>query len=160
MKEIVTRPIKDEDREWIGPFLAEAWGTEEIVSRGKLYNTHELPGFIAFSDGQIAGVVTYNITGDQCEIVTLNSFMENIGAGWANINAVKEEAASRGCGRLWLITSNDNIHAIRYYQKRGFTIAAIHCNAIEKSRELKPQIPMISDNGIPIRDEIEFEMKI
>jgi RimJ/RimL family protein N-acetyltransferase len=108
----------------------------------------------------LAGIVTYNIHGDQCEIVTLDSMIENSGAAWANIQAVIDAARKKGCRRLWLITTNDNLQAIKYYQKRGFTIAAIHCNAIENSRKLKPQIPHLGMDGIPIRDEIEFEMML
>jgi ribosomal protein S18 acetylase RimI-like enzyme len=160
MKEIEIRPLNENDREWLRQFMVDAWGSEKVVSRGVIHEAYMLPGFVAFEDGELAGIVTYNISGDQCEIVTLDSIKENKGIGWANISAVKKVAASRGCKRLWLITTNDNIHAIRYYQKRGFTIAAVHCNSIEHSRKLKPQIPLVGNDGIPIRDEIEFEMMI
>lgn len=160
MKEIEIRPLNENDHEWLKQFMVDAWGSEKVISRGVIHEAYMLPGFVAFKDGELAGIVTYNISGDQCEIVTLDSIKENIGVGRANISAVKKVSASLGCKRLWLITTNDNIHAIRYYQKRGFTIAAIHCNSIEESRKLKPQIPLIGNEGIPIRDEIEFEMMI
>ncbi len=160
MKEIEIRPLNENDCEWLRQFMVDAWGSEKVVSRGVIHEAYMLPGFVAFKDGELAGIVTYNIIGDQCEIVTLDSIKENIGVGQANIRAVKKMAATSGCNRLWLITTNDNIHAIRYYQKRGFTIAAIHRNSIEESRKLKPQIPLTGNEGIPIRDEIEFEMMI
>lgn len=160
MNEIELRPLQDNDRKWLKQFMIDAWGSEKVVSRGKIYDAYMLPGFVASINGELAGIATYHIAGNQCEIVTLDSIKENIGVGWANISAVRDIAVSEGCKRLWLITTNDNTHAIRYYQKRGFTIAAVHCNSIEESRKLKPQIPLVGNDGIPIRDEIEFEMML
>ncbi|HDS01699.1 MAG TPA: GNAT family N-acetyltransferase [candidate division Zixibacteria bacterium] len=160
MEGIQIRPLNKKDRGWLKQFMVDAWGAEKVVSRGIVHEAWLLPGFTASIGGDLAGIVTYNIQDDQCEIVTLDSMIENSGAARANIQAVIDAARSEGCKRLWLITTNDNIHAIRYYQKRGFTIAAIHCNAIEHSRKLKPQIPHIGMEGIPIRDEIEFEMML
>ncbi len=140
--------------------MIDAWGSEKVVSRGVIHEAWLLPGFMTSIGKDLAGIVTYNIQGDQCEIVTLDSMIKNSGAAWANIQAVIDAARKKGCRRLWLITTNDNLQAIKYYQKRGFTIAAIHCNAIENSRKLKPQIPHLGMDGIPIRDEIEFEMML
>jgi hypothetical protein len=71
---------------------------------------------------------------------------------------VEEVARKRGCRRLWLIATNDNLDAIRFYQRRGMTIAAVHANALAHSRKLKPSIPETGQHGIRLRDEIEFEM--
>ena len=72
--------------------------------------------------------------------------------------AVKDAIKPAGVKRLWLITINDNLDAIRFYQRRGFAIAAVHVGSLDHSRELKPSIPKIGQHGIPLRDEIEFEM--
>jgi len=88
----------------------------------------------------------------------MNSLVEGKGIGSALIDAVKSVAATAGCKRLWLITTNDNTNAMHFYQKRGFQLVAVHRNAMEKSRLLKPEIPLTNHDGIPIRDEIELEM--
>jgi len=67
-------------------------------------------------------------------------------------------AMNAECRRLWLITTNDNLRALGFYQKRGMTLVAVYRNAMEAARRLKPQIPMIGQNGIPLKDEIELEM--
>jgi ribosomal protein S18 acetylase RimI-like enzyme len=72
---------------------------------------------------------------------------------------VKTFAKRSGCRRLRLTTTNDNLNALRFYQKVGFILAALRPNAIEKTRKLKP-IPMLGENGIPIRDEIELELML
>ena len=88
----------------------------------------------------------------------MNSLVERIGVGSALIDAVKKVAASAGCRRLWLITTNDNTAALRFWQKRGFWLAAVYPNAIAESRLLKLEIPLTGNDNIPIRDEIELEM--
>jgi GNAT superfamily N-acetyltransferase len=158
MDEFNIRRVNEDDRDWISELLREWWGGPEVVSRGKLHRADELPGFIAVHENRPAGLITCNIDDSDCEIVTMNSLVERIGIGSALIDAVKEFVVSNGCKRLWLITTNDNIQAIRFYQKYGFVLAAIHRNAMEQSRKLKPEIPLTGNDGIPIRDEIEFEL--
>ena len=139
--------------------MIEQWGAEVVVAHGTIYEPHKLPGFVVThaAQEQPIGLITYQLQGHQCEIVTLDSLQERQGIGSALIEAVKDAARQSACERTWLITTNDNLKALRFYQKRGFTLAALHRNAIEQARQLKPQIPVIGEDGIPIRDEIELE---
>jgi len=57
-------------------------------------------------------------------------------------------------------TTNDNLNALRFYQKRGFVLAAVYPEAIERARKIKPTISLIGYEGIPLRDEIELEMPL
>lgn len=107
-----------------------------------------------------AHTTTYHLEGEACEIVTLDAWRTGLGVGTALIETVKQVAGREKCRRLWLVTTNDNLPALRFYQRRGFVIAAVHLNAIEKDRRLKPEIPLTGLNGIPIRDEIELEMRL
>ncbi len=151
------KPIGPEDRAWVLG-IVRGWGADFIVSRGRKVFAADLPGFIArTSESGPVGLVTYEIIGEQCEIVTLDAFERFRGIGTDLTERVRSVARAAGCKRLWLITTNDNLDAVRFYQRRGFTIAAVHVNALAHSRQLKPSIPEIGSNGIPIRDEIEFE---
>jgi len=138
--------------------MVDHWGAEIVVSRGVAYTGADLPGFVAEMDGERVGLLTLNIANDECEIVTLDSLREGIGIGAALIDAARQTALEAGCRRLWLITTNDNLHMIGFSQKRGFRLAAVHCGAIAASRKIKPQIPEIGIGGISIRDEIELEI--
>ena len=160
MSNIIIRPINPEDRAWIIQFIAEHWGAEIVVSRGVVYHPQDLPGFVAIQEGKKVGLVTYNIEGESCEVVTINSTQPSSGVGTALIEAVRDIAIKARCERLWLITTNDNLNALRFYQKRGFVLVAVHRNALDVSRKLKPEIPLIGDDGIPLRDEIELEMML
>ncbi len=141
-------------------FLTEQWGSVEIVSRGKVYFGDELPGFVARVTGTPAGLITYQIKAEECEIVTIDSLKPGQGIGSALIARVRQEAVSFACRRLWLITTNDNLPALRFYQKNGFRLVAVYPNAIEISRKLKPSIPLLGIDNIPIRDEIELELPL
>ena len=160
MSDITIRPINADDQEWVAQFILEHWGSAMVVSRGVIHNPQNLPGFVALYKGEKVGLVTYDIVDERCEIVTLNSTHPSSGIGSSLINAVRKVATKSGCKRLWLITTNDNMHALRYYQKRGFILVAVHKNALEQSRKLKPEIPLIGEHGIPLRDELELEMML
>ena len=119
-----------------------------------------MSGFIAEDQEAPVGLVTYRIDGDQCEIVSLDSLVEGRGVGSALVAAVTEATTKYGCKRLWLITTNDNTAALRFYQKLGFRLVAVYRDAVYKSRELKPEIPVIGMDGISIRDEVELELRL
>ena len=114
------RSLSPADRDWVARHVAEHWGAEIVVAHGTLYHPAALPGFVAEMDREVAGLVTFHIAGDACEIVTLDSLRPDQGIGTALIEAVKSAAGAAGCRRLWLITTNDNLHALGFYQKRGF----------------------------------------
>jgi ribosomal protein S18 acetylase RimI-like enzyme len=154
------RPFTKEYKSWATALLTEHWGSARTVSRGQVYQADELPGLVAVEKDKPVGLVTYKTSGKEWEITTMNSRLEGKGAGSALVEAVKKTALEAGCKRLWLITTNDNTHALHFWQKRGFLIKAIHVNALEKSRKLKPEIPLTGNDGIPLRDEIELEMKL
>ncbi len=153
-------PITEENRAVANELLTQHWGTTLVVSRGVTHDLAGYPGFMARIEPECVGIITYHIADTDCEITSLDSFCENIGVGSALIDAVKQVARAAHCTRLWLITTNDNLRAIGFYQKRGFELVAVHRHALDKTREIKPQVPLIGMNGIPLRDEIEFEMRL
>jgi GNAT superfamily N-acetyltransferase len=144
--------------DWARDLLCRTWGSTQVVSRGQIHEAIKLPGLVALVQDQPVGLATYRISGTECELTTIDSVRQGIGVGSALLEAVKVEAQRAHCRRLWLITTNDNLKALRFYQRRGFTLAALHRNALATSRRLKPDIPMIGEDGIPLRDEIELEL--
>jgi ribosomal protein S18 acetylase RimI-like enzyme len=153
---IFIRPIEEWDRPLVQEILENEWGSQTLISRGRHLDASALPGFIAQTTTKIQGLVTYHLTDRECEIITLNSFRSGQRIGSSLIEYTEEVARKRGATRLWLITSNDNLEALAFYQKRGFHISAIHPDAITEARTQKPEIPLLAENGIPIRDEIEL----
>lgn len=152
--------ISEDIRENVNNILINEWGSTDIVIRGKIVDGTKLQGYVALKDNEIIGLITYMIENEECEICSLDSFIENKGIGTSLINKVEEVAKENKCKKLKLITTNDNIRGIAFYQKRGFTITDIYKNAMETSRKIKPQIPICAKNGILNKDEIEFQKSI
>jgi ribosomal protein S18 acetylase RimI-like enzyme len=159
MAEFHIRPLDSSDKDWVRHLIAERWGAEFVVAHDTIFHPHDLPGFVAVQGAEKIGLITFSIAGDSCEIVTLDSLRPSIGIGAALIEAAKTVARQAHCKRVWLITTNDNLNALRFYQKRGFVLVAVHRNAMEVTRQLKP-IPLIGEFGIPLRDEIELELML
>lgn len=151
------RPVREQDRESIPGFLTAFWHSERMVARGRMFFPARQEGFIALQGETIIGLATYEIAGTDMELTLLDSRERNQGVGARLVEAVLEKAREMSCRRVWLVTTNDNIRAIRFYQKRGFDLVQVHRNALEASRKLKPEIPMTGQEGIPIRHELEFE---
>lgn len=150
--------VTESTRAFVDNQVAESWAGPYSVSRGKIHDTRTDHGFVAVEDGNVVGYALYLIIDDECEIAVLESLCEKQGIGSALINAVVHAAKEKNCRRVWLITTNDNIHAIRFYQRFGFELKAVHINAMEDARKLKPQIPLTGNDRIPIKHEFEFEM--
>ena len=152
------RPLTAEDSAWVRQAIIEHWGDALVIAHGKVYHPQTLPGFVAMLKGNWVGLLTYSLEDEHCEIVTINSIKPGIGIGTLLLKAVTQAAREAGCKRLWLITTNDNLDALRFYQKRGFTLVTVHRHAVDAARHLKPHIPLIGNDQIPLHDEIELEM--
>jgi ribosomal protein S18 acetylase RimI-like enzyme len=157
---LAVRPLSDKDRAWAVHVETESWGTPVVARLGELVDPTGLPGFVAVLDGRRAGLVTYALRGDECEVVTIRSLREGRGIGRALLDAVRDAATDAGCARLWLITTNNNVRALELYQRWGMEIVAFHRNAVSVARRLKPSIPDHDVNGIPIAHELELELRL
>ncbi|HSO12280.1 MAG TPA: GNAT family N-acetyltransferase [Anaerolineales bacterium] len=154
---IPIRRLTQDDLPRLRQFWIERWDSEEMVIHGEVFRLDQLDGFVT-EDWQ--GVLAYYVRDEECEIVSLDSLWEGQGIGTELIHAIVEEARSRNCRRIFLSTTNDNLHALRFYQKRGFELVAVHRGAVNESRKIKPSIPLTGYDGIPIRDEIELELSL
>jgi GNAT superfamily N-acetyltransferase len=160
MPDYYIRPLTPADCDWVSRVMITKWDAEIVVAHSEVFHAADLPGFAAVVDTEPVGLLTYNITGNECEIVTLNSWYEGKGVGTALILAARQAAVRAGCRRVFLVTTNNNTHVLRFYQKRGFVLSAVRLNAISDSRKLKPQIQFVDEDGLPIRDEIELEINL
>lgn len=140
--------------------IADEWGSVKIVTRGRVHDVRSLRGYVACKEEEIQGVITYYIENSECEIVTLKSLVENSGTGSRLLKRVIATAEKVNCKRVWLVTTNDNTGALRFYQKRGFDLAALYRHAVDKSRKIEPEIPERGCGGIPIKHEFELELSL
>ena len=155
-----TRRVTEENRNMINDFIINHWYSTTMIIRGKEIDMTSVDGFYSSDEEEIVGLITYlfDKKSNVIEITSLDSMRENQGIGTMLLNRVIEEARKLEYRKIVLITTNDNINAMRVYQKRGFDMVHLFHNALEISRKLKPEIPLIGENSIPLMHEIEFEM--
>lgn len=156
---MVIRAYADSDRVWAEDLLNEGFGGPLQCRRGELIDVLALSGLVAEEDGRRVGLLTYQCEAGVCEIAFIAAVERHLGIGSALLDALRREVAD--CERMWLVTTNDNLEALRFYQRRGFVLAALRAGAVDDARrELKPTISRIGNFEIPIRDEIELEARI
>lgn len=151
---MIVRPVADADETPVAAFLTARWGKRYIMLDGRAVDAARLPGFLVEGDAGLGGLVTLMDEHDFSEIVTLDAATPLAGVGTALVAAAAARAEALGRAALKVRTTNDNLDALRFYQRRGFRIVAIVPEAIVIERLADPSIPEIGRHGIPIRDEI------
>jgi GNAT superfamily N-acetyltransferase len=159
-REIAIRPVQETDRPTVEWLTTQLWGAAEVVVHDGAFYPATLPGFIAECAGRIAGLVTFDVRPGVLEIVTINALDRFAGIGTMLIEAVRAEAKRLGCQEITLTTTNDNVDALRFYQRRGFALTELRPGAVGESRRMKPQIPLVGAHGIPLRDEIDLTCSV
>ena len=154
------RRIDQTDRKQIDAFIVRQWYTMQMVVHGESIDLGSADGFCACNGDEIIGLITWRQLGEGIEILSLDSLHEAHGIGTILLNEVIREAKENGAKIIRLITTNDNLPALRFYQKRGFDMIRIYRNALDQARKIKPEIPLIGMNGIPLKHEIELEMTL
>jgi ribosomal protein S18 acetylase RimI-like enzyme len=152
------KKIDRSDRRKIDDFIVSHWYTMQMVVSGESIDLGSADGFYSCNGEEITGLITYCQLDGSIEILSLDSIYENRGIGTSLLNEVISLARDKGAAKIKLITTNDNLYALRFYQKRGFDMVCLHRNALDRAREIKPEIPLTGMDGIPLRHEIELEL--
>ena len=154
------RPIDQGDRGPVDAFLVRRWYSTQMVVRGESIDLGAADGFYVCEKDEILGLITYRLLGKDMEILSLDSLHEREGIGSALLREAVAKAKALHAERVRLITTNDNLSALRFYQKRGFDPVRIYRNALDQARRIKPEIPLIGLDGIPLMHEIELELEL
>ena len=152
--------IQDADREEVAQFVAQHWGSRLVVNRGRRFYPHQEEGVIERRDGKIVGLLTYHIEQEVMEFLTHNSDRQREGIGSSLVLSAIETARKRGCKRIVLATTNDNLRAIAFYQRLAFRMVAINLGAVDEARKIKPQVPELGERDVPIHDEVIMVLPI
>jgi len=154
---VLVRPATPEDAAAVAEIHTVSWGGPSVVGHGVTYDLRRLPTLVAIADGRIAGVLTYAVERDSFEIVSIDAAQPRHGVGTALLAAATATARELGLRRVWLVTTNDNLDALRFYQRRGLRLVGLAPGAVDRSRRVKPSIPEVGAYGIPLRDELTLE---
>ena len=156
------REVRDDERDWLRTTIQDRWGDEITVGRGRVWTPHELPAMVAVDDsGERIGVATYVIEGAAAELVSIDALRPGAGVGRGLLRAVAAAARAAGAEQLLVMTTNDNLAALRFYQRNGFRLSDVRPGAVDEARAtLKPSIPETGNDGIPLRDEIDLVLEL
>jgi ribosomal protein S18 acetylase RimI-like enzyme len=158
---IEIRPASEADPAALLQFVVDSWGAETVVGHEEEMYPARHAGFVALREGRIVGHVTYRGDGERCEITTIQATPRQAGVGSMLMDAVLRAARDEGYRVVWLTTTNDNLDALRFYQRRGFRINAVRRGAVDRARAtLKPEIPEVGMYGIRIRDELDLDLDL
>jgi ribosomal protein S18 acetylase RimI-like enzyme len=157
---VLVRELTERDATWKDEWLGRTWGSSWVGRGGELVNAAALPGLVAVVDDRPVGLLTYSLADAALEIVTVQAEPQGRGTGRALMQAVRDHGRATGVDRIWLVTTNDNIRAIDFYQRWGMDLVGYHRDAVAAARRLKPQIPLVGDNGIAVRHELRFELRL
>ena len=149
-----------DDAPLVRTFMDERWGGQPLVINRKLFYPSTLPGFLVFRADALIGCLIYEQQDDQREIIVFEIVERLQGIGTMLLHVFMANAEKERCRRVHLMTTNDNLDALRFYQRRGFTLCGVRVGATAAAREIKPSIGEIGEYGIPIRDEILLEITL
>ena len=149
----MVRVANGSERAQAADILKRRWG-EPIAVRGRTYMFDDCQIFIA---GDMEGIAA--VSHDEppfVELVAINALTQWKGAGSALIEAIVASASASGFAAIRLTTTNDNVDALRFYQRRGFRLTALRPDAVDEARRLKPRIATHGQPGLPIHDELDL----
>lgn len=165
----VLRPFdRVADAGWADSLLEADLAGRLQARRGELMDplAGDAEGLVAELDGRPIGLVTWVVGGAfsspreaEVRVLVVAEPSRGQGAGGTLIGEAVRTLARAGIERSWLVTTNDNVDALRFYQRRGWRLAGLRPGAVDDARRtLKPSIGRTGDHGIPIRDEIDLEL--
>ncbi|RAL21905.1 GNAT family N-acetyltransferase [Thermoflavimicrobium daqui] len=161
MEEIQIRPCNTQaDRDWLIQLWQREWGGTTMVTCGVSHSLTDLEAFIAWEKNERVGAVTYRKDEDEAELMSINAIVKGKGIGSKLLQVLEEKLGKQGYRKLWLITTNDNLDALRFYQCRGYRFVSIYPGAVDEARKVKQTIPLIGEYGIPLHDELKLEKVI
>ena len=150
------RRKRAQDDEWLRGVLERDWGGTTIVVHGDEIDLLAYPAIVA---GERDGIAIFREE-PSAELLLLSAFTKGAGVGTALLEALIAELRERGAPSLRVTTTNDNLDALRFYQRRGFQLVELRPGAVDAARRRKPSIPELGEHGIPLTDELDLVMRL
>jgi GNAT superfamily N-acetyltransferase len=132
------------------------WGLP-LVTPERIWHPDEVVGLEGRDLGGPIGLVTLVVDGGLGEIISLEAYVPCRGHGSFLLAGAEAEMARRGARRARVRTTNDNLRAQAFYQRRGWRLVGIELDGMERVRALKPGLLAAGAHGLPLRDVWSFE---
>lgn len=155
------RPLAREDEAAAEALLDEMLGGRYQARLGETHDALDLPGLGAWDGARLVGAVTWTApdAAGRAELAALAVATDRwgLGIGGTLVEATAEAARAAGATHQWLVTTNDNLDALRLYQRHGYRMVALRPGGVDEARRHKPTIPLTGRHGIPLHDELVLE---
>lgn len=148
------------DQEFIRRQWSQLWGIP-IVSTRRSFEPQDVQGLVWRDEwGEVQGLITWHIEGDEAEFVTVDAYQQGRHIGGRLLDGAEAELRKRGVRRARIVTTNDNLRAVAFYVRRGYRLMRIELDGVERVRKVKPGVPLIGNENIPLRDMYELEKEL
>jgi hypothetical protein len=143
MTTVTARQAEEADRAELDALFVRLWGATQVIAHDERMDLRTLPTLVAVDgSGEFAGALVWRPDGDAVEVAGIGAVASGGGVGTALLDAA------------------DNTGALRFYQRRGLCIVAVDAGAVDRARVIKPEMPLVGFDGIPLRDELRLEMEL
>lgn len=155
---VLVREATESDRAAARELFERDFGRTEIVSFGEVMNIDAMPALVAVMYDEPSGALAYRLLGDALHIVALatDPMWQRSGVGGHLIAEAELLARRLELARLLVSTTNDNLPALYFYQRRGYRLIELVPDSFV--RQTGRVVPGFA--GIPVRDEIRLEKRL
>ena len=145
------------DQDYIRQHLGELWGWP-VISTVRTYGPEDDMHGVVWRDewGEIQGLLVYHIDGDAADIISIDAYQQGRHIGGRLLDGAEEHMRKHGVRHVTITTTNDNLRAVAFYVRRGYRLVKIDLDGMDKIRALKPNVPDLGIDNIPLRDMLEL----
>lgn len=152
---VIVRPCEDADRQAVLDLFERDFGSTRVSAFEAEHALVDVPALVAtVKDGLLAGALAYRIDGEALQMLALatDPMWQRSGVGGHLVARAEVLAREAGCRRAVLVTSNDNLPALYFYQRQHYRVAAVAIGSLVARAAGRPGFA-----GIHVRDEIRLE---
>ncbi len=152
---VLVREATDSDRAAARELFTRDFGRTKIVAYSEVMDIDQMPALVAVRYEEPSGALAYRLHGDALHIVALatDPMWQRSGVGGHLVAEAELLARRLNLRRLVVSTTNDNLPALYFYQRRGYRMTDFVPNSIimHTGQEVS------GFAGILVRDEIRLE---
>jgi GNAT superfamily N-acetyltransferase len=152
---VLVHEATDADRALVRDLFERDFGRRDIIAFGEVMNIEEMPALVAVMHEEVSGALAYRLHGNGLHIVALatDALWQRSGVGGHLVAEAELLARRLSLGRVVVTTTNDNLPALYFYQRRGYRISAVVPGSVLAHTGQE----RIGFAGIPVRDEVQLE---
>jgi GNAT superfamily N-acetyltransferase len=155
---VFVREATDADRPAVRALFEADFGRTKIVAFGEVMDIDQMPALAAFVTEELSGALTYRLHLDALHIVALatDPMWQRSGVGGHLVAEAELLARRLNLLRTVVATTNDNLPALYFYQRRGYRLTDLVPGSIVIHTGQEPA----GFAGIPVRDEVRLEKRL